>query len=68
MEKRNKQLEHGPPIEQTIVLLCTCDSGVVHCQSHSCHSTSNTSGELVRCSQRIARASDLGSCQSNLCN
>ena len=65
MEKRNNQLEHGPPIEQTIVLLCTCDSGVAHCQSHS---TSNTSGELVRCSKRIARASDLGSCQSNLCN
>ena len=27
-----------------------------------------TSGECVGCSERIARASELGSCQSNLCN
>ena len=32
------------------------------------HNTSVTSGELVQCSKRIARASELGSCQSNLCN
>ena len=29
--------------------------------------TSATSGELIRCSKRIALASELGSCQSNLC-
>ena len=27
-----------------------------------------TSGELIRCSKRIALASELGSCQSNLCH
>ena len=31
------------------------------------HSNSFTSGELIRCSQRIAQASELGSCQSYLC-
>ena len=31
------------------------------------HNTSVTSGEWIRCSKRIARASDLGSCQSNSC-
>ena len=29
------------------------------------HNTSVTSGERIRCSKRIARASELGSCQSN---
>ena len=33
MEKRNSQLEHGQPIEQTRGLSCTCDSGVARCQS-----------------------------------
>ena len=28
MEKRNSQLEHGQPMEQTRGLFCTCDSGV----------------------------------------
>ena len=32
------------------------------------HNTSVTSGELIRCLKRIARASELGSCQSNLCH
>ena len=32
------------------------------------HNTSITSGELVQCLKRIAQASELGSCQSNLCN
>ena len=32
------------------------------------HNTSITSGELVRCSKRIARTGELGICQSNLCN
>ena len=31
------------------------------------HNTSVTSGELIRCSKRVARASKLGSCQSNFC-
>ena len=60
-EKHNSQLEHGQPMEQTSGLFCMCDSGVAH-------NTSVTSGEWVRCSKRIARASELGSCQSNLCN
>ena len=33
MEKRNNQLEHGQPMEQTRPLFCTRDSGVAHCQS-----------------------------------
>ena len=28
MEKRNSQLEHGQPMEQTRRLFCMCDSGV----------------------------------------
>ena len=32
------------------------------------HNTSVTSGEWARCSKRVARASELGSCKSNLCN
>ena len=36
-EKRNSQLEHGQPMEQTRGLFCTCDSGVARCQSqHQC--------------------------------
>ena len=31
------------------------------------HNTSVTSGKLIRCSKCIARESELGSCQSNLC-
>ena len=58
MEKRNSQLEHGQSTEQTRGLFCMCDSGVARCQS----------GDRVRCSKRIAQASELGSCQSNLCN
>ena len=38
MEKRNNQLEHGHPMEQTRGLFCTCDSGVARCQSqHQYH-------------------------------
>ena len=33
MEKRNSQLGHGQPMEQTRGLFCTCDSGVTRCQS-----------------------------------
>ena len=32
MEKRNSQLGHGQPMEQTRGLFCTCDSGVTRCQ------------------------------------
>ena len=32
------------------------------------HTTSVTSGELFRCSKRVVRASELGSCQTNLCH
>ena len=34
MEKRNSQLEHGQPMEQTRGLFCTCDSGVAPQVSH----------------------------------
>ena len=38
MEKRNSQLEHGQPMEQTRGLFFTCDSGVARCQSqHQYH-------------------------------
>ena len=37
METRNRQLEHGQPMEQTRVLFCTCDSGAVRCQSQHGH-------------------------------
>ena len=33
MEKRNSQLEHRQPMEQTKGLFCTCDLGVARCQS-----------------------------------
>ena len=33
MEKRNSQLEHREPMEQTRGLFCTCESGVARCQS-----------------------------------
>ena len=64
MEKRNSQLEHGHSIEQTRGLFCTYDSGVARYN----HNAIITSGECVRCSKRYALASELGSCQSNLCN
>ena len=32
------------------------------------HNTSVTSGGLVRCLRHVARASEFGSCQSNLCD
>ena len=31
MGKRNSQLEHGQPMEQTRGLFCMCDSGVARC-------------------------------------
>ena len=44
-------------MEQTISLFCTCDSGVARCHTQS---------QRHLCSKRIARASELGSCQSSL--
>ena len=65
MEKRNSQLEHGQPMEQKRGLLCKCDSGVARCQSqHQYHFWPMS----FRCSKRIARGSELGSCQSSLCD
>ena len=39
MEKRNSQLEHGEPMEQTrVVFFCMYDSGAARCQSqHKSH-------------------------------
>ena len=62
MEKQNSQCEHEQPMEQTKGLFCMCDSGVARCQSqHQCHFWGLNS--IVK---RIARSSELGSCQSNL--
>ena len=42
MEKRNSQLEHGQPMEQTRGFFWMCDSGVVRCQSeHQYHFLAN---------------------------
>ena len=51
-------------MEQTRGLFCTCDSVWLAVNQI----TSITSGERVICSKRIARASELGNCQSNVCN
>ena len=55
MEKRNSQLEHGQPMEQTRGWFCTCDSGVTRCQSQHQNEVD------------VALASEFGSCQSNVC-
>ena len=64
MEKLNSQFEYGQPMEHTKACFA-CATQVWLTVNHN---TSVTSGESVRCSKRIARASELGSCQSNLCN
>ena len=56
MEKRNSQLEH-PCFARTTRMWLAVN-----------HNTSITSGERVRCLKSIARASELDSCQSNLCS
>ena len=64
MEKRNSQLEHGQPVEQSRGLFCTCDKSAASCQSqHQCHFW-----RMNLMSKHIARASELGSCQSNSCH
>ena len=64
MEKQNSQLEHGQPMEQTRG--CFLRETQVWLAVN--HITSITSDEKVRCSKSIARASELGSCHSNLCS
>ena len=69
MEKRNSKLEHGQPMEQTQVLFCMCNS----CVARLCGSLSITTPVTLLATEldvpeRIAWASELGSCQSNLCN
>ena len=56
-EKRNSQCEH----EEACF---ACGTQVWIAVNHN---TSVTSGKLIRFPKRIAGASDLGSCQSNLC-
>ena len=65
MEKRNSQLEHGQPMVQTRSLFCLCDSGLAHCQSQHQYHFSQISSMFEA---YIARASELGSCQSNVCS
>ena len=64
MENWNSQLEHRQPMKQTGGMFYMFASGVARCH----HNSSVTSCEWVRYSKRIAQASELGSCQSNLCN
>ena len=60
MEKRNSQLEHRQPMEQTRSLFCMCDSGVARCQTqHQCHFLGMKFMFEAYCT---------GMCQSNLCN
>ena len=61
-ERRNSQCKHGQPMEKTRGLICTCDSGVVRCQSRQqCHFW-----RMNLYSKRISQASELGSYQSQL--
>ena len=58
MEKRNSQLEHGQPMEQTRGLFCKRDSGVACCQSqHEYHFW-----RISSMFESIAQPSELGSC------
>ena len=52
MEKRKSQCEHRQPMEQTKSLFCMCDSGV-------------TRWRMNLMFKANARASELGSCESN---
>ena len=64
MEKRNSQLEQGQPMEKQEA----CFARATQVWLAVNRNTSITSSERVRCSKRIARVSELGRCQSNLCN
>ena len=59
MEKWNSQLEHEQP---------ACFARATRVWLAINHNTIVTSGEGNRCSKCIAQASELGTCQSNLCN
>ena len=60
MKKRNSQLEHGQPLEQTRGFFFKCNKGLARCQpQHQYH--------FWRMSLMF-KAYCTGSCQSNLCN
>ena len=61
MEKRNSQLEQWSKQG-------ACFARATRVWLAVKNNTSVTSGEKVRCSKRIARTSELGRCQSNVCN
>ena len=60
MEKRKSQLDQWSRHD-------ACFAYATQLRLAVKHNTSITSGACVRCSKRIARASELGSCQSNVC-
>ena len=60
MEKRNSQLEHGQPMEQTRGLFCMCDSGVARCQSeHQYHFLQMNSMFEGYCTGKLAAVSQI---------
>ena len=59
MEKGNSQLKPRRPMEKQEA----CFACATHVWLTVNHNTSVTSGERIRCSKHIARASELGSCQ-----
>ena len=64
MENRNSQCEHGQPMEQTRGFFANATQVWLTVNNN----TSVTSGKRNGCLKRIARASALGSCQSNFCH
>ena len=64
MEKRNSQLEQDIKLSKQEA----CFACEIQAWLPVIHNTSITSGECFRCSKRIARASELDRCQSNLYN
>ena len=66
MEKRNSQLEHGQPMEQTRGLFCTCDSGQ---SQHQYHLGRMNSMFEAYCTGKYSLMNDLtliDSCQAHL--
>ena len=67
MEKWNSQCEHRQPMEQTRILVCTCDSGVAHCQSQQqCHILRMNSSFEAKHRQASLGAVDQKFCHSRL--
>ena len=64
MEKWNSQCEQGSQWSKQEA----CFACAIQVWLAVNHNTSVTSGKLIPCSKRIARASELGSCQSKLCH